>query len=188
MSTGTSREVGLGTGAAFGVLAYAVGYVVTFLWQSGNVENSLDGYNFVANLFGGDPIPAWKGVGWLFYNAHGVAFTYPESGGGRAARSFIANGNAPELLYALPPLVLLIAGYLVARIVSARSLDTGARAGVGVVVGYLLLALVGLVVFVHTSGGSSIHVDYVPGVLLAGIVYPVLFGTAGGALGGATTT
>lgn len=188
MSTGTSTRTGLGTSAGLGALVYVAGYLVTYVWQSANVENAHDGYNFVADLFGGDPIPAWKGVGWLYYNAHGVVFTHPELGGGRGARNFIANGNAPELLYLLPPLFLLAAGVVVARAASARSADAGARAGVGVVVGYFLLALVGLAVFQHTSGGSTIHVDYVPGVLLAGVVYPVVFGGLGGALGGATTT
>ncbi|MFC3477074.1 transporter [Halobacterium litoreum] len=187
MSTRTLDRNALGTGAVAGVLAYALGYVVTYLWQSSSVENALDGYNFVASLFGGDPIPTWQGVGWLFYNAHAVAFTHPGLGGGRVARNFIADGNAPQLLYLLPPLVLVLTGFVLARAANAPDGQTGARAGVQLASGYFVLAVVGLFAFQYSSGGSSIHVDYVLGVVLAGLLYPLAFGAAGGALAGATS-
>ncbi|MFB6068507.1 MAG: transporter, partial [Halobacterium sp.] len=109
------RRSELGTGAVAGVLAFAAGYVVTYAWQSGAVADALAGYNVVADLLGGDPIPTWQGVGWLFYNAHGVAFTHPALGGGRVTRNFIAGGDAPTALYLVPAVLLAAAGFAVAR-------------------------------------------------------------------------
>lgn len=173
-------------GAAAGAVAYVVGYIVTYLWQSGSVEQSLQGYNAVVEFFGGDPVPVWQAVGWLYYNAHNVAFTTPALGSGRTARNLVADGNAPMLLYLLPVVVLLLAGFVVARNADAVDADAGARAGVTVTVGYLVLAVVGLVAFRYSVGDSSVHVDYALGVLLAGIVYPVVFGALGGVLGAVT--
>jgi len=187
MSTRTLDRNAVGSGAVAGVLAYAIGYAVTYLWQSSAVENALSGYNFVASLFGGDPIPTWQGVGWLFYNAHAVAFTHPGIGGGRVARNFIADGNAPQLLYLLPPVLLLLTGFVLARAAGARDGQSGARVGVQLASGYFVLAVVGLFAFQYGSSGSAIHPDYVLGVLLAGVLYPAAFGAAGGALAGATS-
>jgi hypothetical protein len=172
-------------GAAAGLAAYVVGYLVTYVWQSGAVQDALAGYNFVVDLLGGATIPAWKGVGWLFYNAHAVAFTAPALGGGRTSRNFIAAGDAPALLYLLPPLLLLAAGFVLARVVDASDPQDGAIAGARVTAGYLALAVLGLVAFRHGSD-ATIHVAYATGVLLAGVVYPLVFGAAGGALAAVT--
>jgi hypothetical protein len=186
MSTSRPTTDTVGPGALVGTAAFVFGYLVTHLWQAVNVRESLETYNFFAELFGGSAIPTWKAVGWLFYNAHLVPFTYPE-GGGRASADFIAGGDAPTLLYLLPPLLLVVAGFVLTRVANANSTDTGVRAGVGVVAGYVLLAVLGLFVFQHGSGGDSIHPQYALGVLVAGVVYPVLFGGLGGLLGAVTS-
>jgi len=179
------RHVPAGVGAAAGAAAYALGYLVTYVWQSASVRESLRGLNFVVELFGGDPIPAWKAVGWLFYNAHFAAFTNPTIAGGRASTNLIASGDAPALLYAVPVLLLVGAGAAVARLDDPPEPDDGALAGATVAVGYLLLALVGVVAFRATRGDATIAVDPVTGVLLAGVVYPLLFGAVGGVLASA---
>ncbi|WP_336036673.1 transporter [Halobacterium yunchengense] len=173
-------------GVVTGVLAYAVGYVLTYLWQADAVRDSLEAYNAIVEFLGGDPVPAWTAVGWLYYNAHNVAVTHPALGGGRVSRNFIADGNAPVLLYLLPPLLLAVAGFAVARRAGAATASDGARAGGTVAAGYVLLAVVGLVAFRYSAGGATMHVDYALGVLLAGLLYPLGFGALGGALGAAT--
>jgi hypothetical protein len=72
------------------------------------------------------------------------------------------------------------AGLAVAR----RYLDAGdvtdaAFAGASVAVGYLPLSLLGIVVFEVSLGSSSGGPDPVLAVGLAGVVYPVVFGTIG---------
>jgi len=185
-ATATTERASIAAGAAAGAVAYAVGYLVTYLWQAGSVEESLQGYNAIVEFLGGDPIPAWQAVGWLYYNAHNVAFTTPNIGGGRAAQNLVADGNASMLLYLVPVVVLLSAGFVVARNVNASEAEAGARAGVTVAAGYVVLAVVGLVAFRYSVGDSTVHVDYALGVLLAGLVYPAVFGALGGVLGAVT--
>jgi len=180
--------LGLGAGAVAGVVAYAVGYVVTYLWQSSGVRDQLETFNAVLDLFGGDPIPTWKAVGWLFYNAHGVPFTVPSLGEGQTTRSLVADGEASMLLYLVPVVALVLAGFVLARYANATDLAAGAQRGAMVVAGYVVLAVAGLFVFEYAAGGSAIHPTYALGVLLAGVVFPAVFGALGGALGAVTST
>ncbi|WP_458185794.1 hypothetical protein [Haladaptatus sp. NG-WS-4] len=47
-----------GIGAAVGVTAYLLGYLLVYVTQRGSVEEQLRGFNFVTELFGGEPILA----------------------------------------------------------------------------------------------------------------------------------
>lgn len=179
------RELPVGTGAAAGVGAYLLGYLVTYVWQSDNVREMMRGINVFLEFFGGEPIPAWKAVGWLFYNAHFVAVTHPTFGPGRASRNFIASGDAPVLLYAVPLVLVATIAAVVAYTADADGPVAGGLAGTTVAVGYLPLAIVGVVLFRATRGDATIAVDPVTGVLLAGLVYPLVVGGIGGVLGSA---
>jgi len=187
-SVPANRERLLGVGAGAGALSYVVGYVFLYLSQGSSVQAELEAYNAVVEFLGGDPVPAWQAVGWLFYNAHGVPFTYPALGGGRVSRNLVASGDVSTLLYVLPGVTLVLAGFVVARYANARDVPTGAQHGASVVAGYVVLAVVGLFVFEYSSGGGAIHPEYALGVLLAGVVYPAVAGAVGGALGAATAT
>ncbi|MGB9965083.1 transporter [Halobacterium hubeiense] len=185
---GNSRGTELGVAAAAGAVAYVLGYLLTYLWQGSSVREQLEGYNAIVEFLGGDPIPAWKAVGWLFYNAHGVSFTVPSIGSGQTTRNLIADGSAPMLLYVVPAVLVVLAGFVLARHANAADVSAGAKVGARVVAGYVVLAVVGLFVFEYAAGGSAIHPEYALGVLLAGLVYPAVVGAVGGALGAVTST
>ncbi|MFB6301420.1 MAG: transporter [Haloferacaceae archaeon] len=170
------------TAAAAGAAAYLLGYLVTYVTRRDAIADRLRGFNFVADLFGGDPIPTWKAVGWLFYNAHLVETTIPGFGGARTVNFLADGGFAP--LYLLPPTLLLGAGVAVARLGDRESPTAGAVAGALVVVGYLPLALVGAVVVGHPVGDGRIGPDLVTAGALAGLVYPAVLGAIGGTVGG----
>jgi hypothetical protein len=176
----------LATGAVAGLAAFAVGYVLTYAWRAPAVNDSLRGLNFLAELVGAEAIPTWKGVAWLFYGAHGVATRFPTLGGGTELVNMVeqSGDGTVALLYVLVPVLLLVAGGLAARLADADSPGEGAAAGATVVVGYVVLAAVGTVLAAHAIGdtGSGIAPDPVTGVLLAGVVYPLVFGGVGGAL------
>ncbi|MFB6353438.1 MAG: hypothetical protein ABEJ92_05075 [Halobacteriales archaeon] len=70
----------LARGTVAGFIAFLVGYVLTYAWCAPSVNDSLRGLNFLAQLLGIDAIPTWKGVGWQFYGAHGVATRFPTPG------------------------------------------------------------------------------------------------------------
>jgi hypothetical protein len=172
-------------GAAGGVAAYLLGYLLTYAWRAPAVEESLRGVNFVAELFGGETVPTWKAVGWLFYNAHVVATRVPALGGGDRMVNFVSQSDDGTfvLLYALVPVLLVLAGAAVARYGNAERPGSGAAAGAAVIVGYLPLAVVGAFAFAHTFGGDlRVAPDLVTAVALAGVVYPAFFGAIGGAL------
>lgn len=175
----TSR---LATGAASGVAAYVLGYLLVYITQRGGVDEQLETFNFIADLFGSDPIPSWQAVGWLFYNAHFVATDIPSLVGGSRSENFIAAGDDGTLtaLYLVPVALLLVAGLVAGRLANADDPADGAQAGALVVVGYLPLAIAGAVLFGYSVGEGTIAPDLVTAVLLAGIVYPAALGAVGG--------
>jgi hypothetical protein len=172
-----------GIGALAGVSAYLGGYLVAYLTQRGSIEERLEGFNVLLELLGGDPIPAWQAVGWLYYNAHGVATSVPGFAGSRTI-NILAEEGSLAWLYLLPPALLVVAGFVNAYRSGARSPGPSGAVGALVVVGYLPLAVLGIVVFGYGVGDGTIAPDAVTAVLLAGIVYPVGLGALGGVLGG----
>lgn len=178
------RARGLVAGAGAGAVAYVLGYLFAYVTQSGQVEDQLAGFNAFADLFGGDPIPAWQGVGWLFYNGHFVDTQVPSLIGGARSLNLIAeaDGGSLTLLYVVPPVLLIVAGIAVARIAGATAPVDGATAGASVLAGYLPLAVLGAFLFRYSVGdGAAVAPDVVTAVLLAGAVYPAVFGGIGGA-------
>ena len=130
-------------------------------------------------------MPAWKAVGWLYYNAHVVATRVPTVGGGGRTVNFVSRSDGGWLvvLYALVPAVLVLAGAAVARYENADRPGTAAASGAAVIVGYLPLAVLGAFAFAHTFGGDvRVAPDLLTAIALAGIVYPAFFGAVGGAL------
>ena len=178
MSTNSiSDRVPFGAAAGTGVAAYLLGYLITYVWQSGSVEERLEGYNALASLFGGEPVTVWQGVGWLFYNAHFVN-TRIDALGGTQSQSFIGgDGGATVLLYLVPIVLLLAAGLLTARAADATDPSAGATAGAAVAIGYFPLALIGRFLFSYQGSAAP---ALVTAALLAGLVYPLLLGAVGG--------
>ncbi|TKX61091.1 transporter [Halorubrum sp. ASP1] len=191
-TSATGGEQSLARGAVFGAVAgavaYVLGYLVTYVTQSGRVEEGLSGINFFADLFGGETISVWRGVGWVFYNAHFVDVEVPSLIGAAQSVSFIAESDGGfTYLYVVPPLLLLVSGVAIARAAGAATPVGGARFGALATAGYLPLALIGAFLFRYAVGdGGSVAPTLVTAVLLAGIVYPALFGAVGGAAAGAT--
>ena len=177
---------GVGGGAVAGAAAYVFGYLSTYVTQQNQVDEQLAGFNFLADLFGSDPIPAWQAVGWLFYNAHFVDTEIPSLVGSGRSLNLIAeaDGGSLALLYVVPPLVLLVAGLAAGRLAGATKPVDGAKSGVLVLAGYLPLAVIGAFLFRYSVGDGSVAPDLITAVLLAGVVYPVVFAGAGGALSG----
>jgi len=173
------------SGAAAGLFAYLFGYLVTYVWQSGAVEERLRGFNLLAQVVGGDPIPTWKAIAWLFYNAHFVTTRLPALGGSRSV-NFVAESDAAglTLLYAVPPLLLLVAGALTALFTAVSTPRNSALAGAATMPGYLVPAVVVANLSSYAVGDAAVAPTLVTATLLAGVVYPLVFGTLGGVLAG----
>jgi len=174
-----------GTAALAGVVAFALTYVLIYALTISTVRDAL--LTGVAEAFG-DENADWKVVGWLFFNAHFVTTTLTVDVplfGGTDAVNFIAESDSlSAVLYLIPPALLTAAGLAAARLDGVTETGDALRVGPSVALGYLPLAVVGTVLFAislgESSGGSP---TLLTAVVLAGVVYPVVFGTVGAVVG-----
>lgn len=163
-------------GAAGGAAAYLVGLLVAFV-TAGIAAASLT----VDGPFSGTA-PDWKVQLWVYYDAHFVGTQTasvfgPDGsliGGGELFNTVEILGV--EYLYAVPILVLVGAGAALAWIAEASDPYDGLRAGMGVTAGYLAMVVLGLLAAMHLGTGPS----PLRAVVIAGIIYPVAFGSLGG--------
>ncbi|QCW01984.1 hypothetical protein [Natrinema pallidum] len=176
-----SRGSSVAASAGLGVFAAAIGYLVTYLLVGSDVRE----------LFGED-VARWKGVAWYFYEAHMVdieASSQVGSFSGTQVLDLIAESGA-DLLYVVPPLVLLAVGALLAVRWSVTDLGDAVIAGAPVTIGYAAVIGLGAIVAESTAEASvfgieatsSIAPALVPAIVLGGVLYPLVFATTGAAI------
>ena len=171
----------IGLGAIVGAGAWVAGYLLSYLFASGEVRDNVGLQVFQFTLEVDEPTFA----GWVFYNAHSVDIAFPGGPGGTTGQNFIAVATGPlEVLYLLPPLLLVAAGGLVTwrRREHLQTATDAFVSGTTVVVGYLPLSALAVVVFTAEVGGETIRPDPVTAFVFAGVVYPVVLGAIGGLL------
>ncbi|WP_458208411.1 transporter [Haladaptatus sp. NG-SE-30] len=182
--------------APAGIVAYVVGYLVTLGATAGRVGTvmalEVPGEYLDATplgqIFGSTP-PQWVVSGWLFYNAHFVPTSLPTAdamnGLGRLTNQNLLTevGGSLLVLYLLPPLLLVGAGYLVVKTGTVSGANGPRNAGASVAVGYVPLFVV--VAFIVTAdavnGPITASPAGIPAIFL-GLVYPLVFGAVGGIL------
>lgn len=175
-----TRGTSLGRGAVLGAFACLLGYLGTWVLAGARVAELGDD-----GLFGGR-VPAWKAVLWLFYDSHFVGTRLPAvygPGGDLLFRSELVDTVGvldAGYLYAVPVLLLFLAGAAVALLVGTTGPLDGLLVGASVTAGYLVVVVLGL--FVATQGGVA--PNPLRALVFAGIVYPVAFGAVGGATAG----
>lgn len=170
-------------GAAAGLLAWVAGYLATYLVVASNVRDSP--LNRIVEAFDGAPA-TYEMVGWVFYNAHFVDTVFSDVPIlGSVTTTYVGGEEGfTALLYAVPVVLLFLAGFAVARYRDSRDPTAGALAGATVLSGYLLLSVAGLFLFEIAVGGASAAPDRLAGGVLAGVVYPLVFAGVGGAVAG----
>lgn len=140
--------------------------------------------------------PSWvDSRGWLFFSTHFVETKIDATSTGNRGFTTTAdlleqeNDAYPTVLYrAIPPAVLVLAGFgLASRYLDRRATaQDGARVGALVAAGYLPATFAGVLLFSFQTQYQAFSLTYaVPmgsAVLLAGVVYPVIFGAIGGYL------
>ncbi|PGF16159.1 hypothetical protein CP556_08540 [Natrinema sp. CBA1119] len=175
-----SRGSSIAASAGLGVLAAAIGYLLTYLLIGSDVREAFDG-----------DVATWKGVAWYFYSGHLVDIEASGSFGpfgGTGTMNLIAESSAAnaDLLYLIPPLVLLGAGALLALRLNATDFGEAVAVGAPVTVGYAIVMGIGALVAETSAEGTvfgfSVEPALVPAVLLGGILYPLVFATSGAAL------
>ena len=106
----------------------------------------------------------------MFYNAHFVDTEIPALVGGTQSMNLIlqSDGGSLTWLFVLPPVLLLAAGVVAGVIGGATDAVEGARSGA--------------FLFRYSVGEGNVTPTLVTAVLLAGVVYPAIFGALGGAV------
>ena len=127
-------------------------------------------------------------AGWLFYNAQFVPTSLPvldpEFGVILVGRNLLLmTGGVSLLAFLLVPTVLLAAGYAVAATGAPTGANGSRNAGAAIALGYGPVVLLGA--FLLTAPAVESNAVASPDglrTLLAGVVFPLLFGGLGGSL------
>jgi len=156
MSTTATNDVSFGTGAGVGAAAWVVGVVLTFIIGQLGISQGLSFLIAMAPIQGS--LLAYQGIHTWFISGTG-------------------GGGIFMILTLVPILILIGAGYYVA---SQERGDNGFMTGASVAAGYLAMTVLGLVILLVMGGGAINIVDALIGIILAGVVFPVVFGGIGG--------
>lgn len=154
-----------------------------------------------------ETVNSFSSAGGLFYNAHLVDVVTSGQGSGLEFRSNVllakatnastgfetANTEAdielvgfpipPAVLFAVPVVLLAVGGYLVNERSggSIRTPETAVVSGGAIGLGYLPLVSLGAAMIRFRSPRVLVgDIDLVGAILIAGIVYPIVFGGLGG--------
>jgi len=179
-------------GAIAGGVAWIASYVLTAVVVLARIERTELGEISDSVGDGGSAIDF---IGWVFFNSHFVD-TVVEADvlgfGGSTTVSFIGGDGFTPLLYLIPMALLVASGLAVGRSRGVTETADGAVAGVFVLPSYLVLSAIGAVVFRVSAEalGSSFNgqPELLPAILLAGIVFPAVFGALGGIVAANTDT
>ncbi|RZV11862.1 hypothetical protein BDK88_0749 [Natrinema hispanicum] len=185
-----SRRSSVAASAGVGVFAATIGYLLTYLLVASQVREAA-----------GDTVAEWKAVAWFFYEAHLVDIEVSGQIGSFAGMStldLIAQSDAASatLLYVVPPLVLLAAGAVLALRWNVTDLGDAVVAGAPVAIGYAVVMGLGAVVTESTTETSALGIEasssiapaLLPAIVLGGVLYPLVFATAGAAIAAAVGT
>lgn len=172
-------EMPIVAGIAAGLVAWLGGYVFTYVVAADEIRNS--GLNRIVEALSGDAA-TYEIVGWVFYNAHFVDTVFQNLPivGSVTANYVGGEDGFTAALYAIPIALLCLGGAATAAYSHAADVTEGIRAGVALVPGYLLLSVAGVFLFEVTTGSASATPDQLAGIVLAGVVYPIVFGSIGG--------
>ncbi|MCU4971878.1 hypothetical protein OB955_03885 [Halobacteria archaeon AArc-m2/3/4] len=179
-----SRRSSIAASAGLGVLAAAIGYLTSYVLIAGEVRDAF-----------GDNVAEWKGVAWYFYNAHVVdvetSGTFGSFGGSDTV-NFIAESSSTSAtaLYVIPPLVLFGTGVFLATQFDVSDVGEAVAVGAPVTIGYAVVVGLGALVAESSGEGSVFGIEISgsvapalgPAVVLAGVLYPLVFATAGAVL------
>jgi hypothetical protein len=187
---GGGADLPLGGGAG-GALAFLLGYLATFIVQSGDLPERLGSVADALAALGDSSPAGWQVVGWYFPDAHNVGLEVSTSVAGQSnSGTFLSNLGILQMV--IPAVLLVLAGLLVARgrrrpgRARGREGRTDCRAGLSRArcrAGTLLLVVVQRERR-RSVGERDRRARASACVLLAGVLYPVVFGAPGGAAAG----
>jgi hypothetical protein len=190
-------------GAAYGVAAFLVGYLASLGLVYRDVDASDELLNAIATRLGPTlggafrDVATWlqpeplRTVGWFFYNSHYVPLEVRASALGQRLTTTVSLQQTPvwtSTLVLVPPVVLLVAGFLFARRQSHDRAAPAPGCGARIALGYAATAVAGVYVIGYSRNAGIAMITLQPSLSTAALYcggYALLFGTAGAALYGA---
>lgn len=186
-------------GIAAGLAAFAAGYALLFAIKGEDImRNFMAGFRSTGATVSqleqlGATLPEqWKVVGMVYHTLHNVPYRMEVTRNGQSfsqtiGREFLAGELLPWLI---PMAVLVVAGFLLARHAGSASAGDGAATGASVATGYLVAAIGTTFVFTWSAtlsgagvqGSMRLGPAIVQSGLMAGLIYPAIFGGLGGAV------
>lgn len=177
-------------GLAGGVGAFLLTYMVIFLVKINSVGDVLGQIDMIGRIDSAPP-QDWQVVGWLFFEAHNVGTTASASLGSQsetAAAGLLSSPLWESWFLVLPIAVLLLVGYVIGSIKTSWNPSSGFKAEASIALGYAVVTAIAVFVVAWRATVSAVVVnvgpDVVAGVVIAGIVYPVVVGGVGGVIAG----
>jgi hypothetical protein len=184
-------------GVVAGVGAYLCGYALTFALMATRVQEYFDStagssvdFSQVAARFGEEALPSSaKVVSWFYLGAHNVRFELEGQALGRQDSARVSITDAPvwnDLLFLVPPLVLLVVGYVYQTRITSGDRFRWLGTGVVLAVGYAAVSIPFILFsfWVLNLGLAGISLAPLPGQGLAlTAAYGLVFGTAGAVAG-----
>lgn len=168
----------IATGSLVGTLPWVVGYAITYLLVAPNLRDSP--LNRIIETLDGAPA-THELVGWVFYNAHFVDVVLDIPVLGSQTTGYIGGDNGfTAALYLVPVVLLVVAGALISRQQAATEPTAGGLAGLTLVPGYLVLTVIGGLLFEITVSGATGGPDLTAAIILAGVLYPAVCAGLGG--------
>ena len=180
---GSDRIPSVLEGSIAGLLAWILGYAVTYVLVGSEVREGT--LNRVLEFMTDDEA-TYEIVGWVFYNAHFVDTVFEGVPFVSTANFVGGEDGFTSALFLLPPALLLVSGLTLSRYRGATDTTEGVLTGLVVVPGYFLATLLGVLLFQVSVGDASAAPDLAPALVLAGVVLPTVFATAGSVLGALT--
>lgn len=161
-------------GAIFGAGAFVVGYLTMLMLVLSRLSAT------GTELESQDP-GSWKVAIWMFLGHQGVGL---EADGEVVPIAEVGQLGANSILYFVPLVALVAAGYGIVKYVDGDSLEDNLKAAALIAPGYLVLSLVFALLAGHEYTDAEISVSLVTAdaILYAGVLYPVVFGMIGALL------
>jgi len=186
----SSGSLPIAGGFIYGALAYVVAFIATvgflILQRPETGEELQNTYQFGSGTGAGGEM-VLNILGWIFYNAQTVPLQITGRDGTQITVNLLEElgVSSPLVNSAVPAVVLLVFGIILAQRASATSAESGVAAGAALVVGYGVLAVAGALFFRVSEQGLTYQVQLSRAVVVVGIAYPVVGGAIGGLIRGA---
>lgn len=190
-------------GAVYGVAAFLVGYLGSLALVYEDVDTSGDLLDAIATRLGPTlggafrDVATWlqpdplQTVAWFFYNGHYVPLEVRASALGQRLTATVSLQQTPmwtSALVLIPPVVLLVAGFLFARRQSHDRAAPALGCGVRIALGYAAIAVAGVYLVGYSRSAGIAMITLQPSLSTAAFYcggYALVFGTAGAMLYGA---